>query len=92
MGEHECVIGLLRVADDSELTTVSGLHEHIAYRISYNDEIRRFGIVADWMYHKEWTIKDYADKRKNTNLTRFDFCPECGKRIDWAAIRRGDTT
>ena len=90
MENHECVIGLIRVADDSEPTTVRGLQEHIAYRVSHNKEMKELGIVADWMFCKEWTIKDYTDKRKNTNLTRFDFCPECGKRIDWAAIRRGD--
>lgn len=88
MATHECIIGFIRM-DDSELITVSGLREHVADRIRHNNELKELGIVSDWMYRKEWTIKDYADKRKNTNLTRFDFCPECGNRIDWATIRRG---
>ena len=35
-------------------------------------------------------LKDYADKKKSTNLTRFNFCPMCGEKIDWAAIKRID--
>ena len=34
-----------------------------------------------------YTLKDYADRRKSTNLTRFEFCPYCGKKIDWKKIK-----
>lgn len=88
MAEHECVVGIIHVCDDSELTTVAGLREHIADRIRRNRDLLELGVVAAWMFRKEWSLKDYADKRKSTNLTQFDFCPECGKRIDWAAIRK----
>lgn len=36
---------------------------------------------------KEYTLQDYADKRKSTNLIRFDFCPYCGRKIDWKKIK-----
>ena len=34
-----------------------------------------------------YSFKDYCDKRKSTNLTRFEFCPYCGKKIDWKKIK-----
>lgn len=37
-----------------------------------------------------WTLRDYADGRKSTNLRRFSYCPECGEKIDWKAIRKGE--
>ncbi len=35
-----------------------------------------------------YTLKDYADRRKSTNLRRFEFCPICGKKIDWKKIKK----
>lgn len=38
----------------------------------------------------DFTLTDIpydAVNRKSTNLTRFDFCPYCGKKIDWKEIR-----
>ena len=42
--------------------------------------------------HIEWhngyyKLADYADRRKSTDLTRFTYCPYCGKKIDWKKIR-----
>ena len=34
-----------------------------------------------------YTMKDYADKRKSTNITRFEYCPHCGEKIDWKKIK-----
>ena len=91
MSEHECYIGLLHNDHfHSELTTLNELKEHIEdnmrmhqHRIEfykkYNEKPR--------FVHKVYTLKDYADKRKSTNLTRFDFCPYCGKKIDWKKIK-----
>ena len=38
------------------------------------------------LYAKVFTLKQYADRRRSTDLTRFSFCPDCGKRIDWKSI------
>ena len=91
MAEHECIVGLLNNCETPELATVSAVREYVADSVRYNQQLKDMGIVSVWLYRKEWALKDYADKRKSTNLTRFDFCPECGKRIDWAAIRKEDT-
>lgn len=85
---HECVIGLLHYCEDSELATVSKVKENIADRARSNRQMRELGVETNWLYKKEWSLRDYADRRKSTNLTRFDYCPECGKAIDWKAIRK----
>ena len=36
---------------------------------------------------KEFSVKDYIDKRKSMS-TMFDFCPKCGKKIDWRKLRK----
>lgn len=34
-----------------------------------------------------YSIEQYCDKRCSTNLTRFNYCPDCGKPIDWKAVK-----
>lgn len=89
MIEHECVIGLLHHCDYSELVTLEELEDHIIDNVTYNIFLMADPVLKDCkeLYRKEWSIKDYADKRRHTNLTRFDYCPECGKRIEWKRIR-----
>ena len=43
--------------------------------------------IEDTIY-LNYLLEEYADRRKNTNLTRFSYCPYCGKQIDWAAMRK----
>ena len=91
MANHGCVIGLLNLSSESELATVAMLKDHIVDRVERNRQIRELGVsIGSWLYEKEWTLKDYCDKRKSTNLSRFDFCPECGKKIDWKRIKDGE--
>ena len=35
-----------------------------------------------------YTLEDYSDKRKSTNITRFNYCPICGEIIDWKKIHK----
>ena len=90
MKEHECIIGLLHHSDYSELITLNKLKAHIKHTKEFNDYIRNDPPLqrADWLLNKEWTIADYTDRRKSTDLYQFEFCPVCGKPIDWKAIRR----
>lgn len=89
---YECVIGLLRLSSDSQTVSVSELKEHIAERSRQNRQLRDLGVMSHWLYYKEWTLRDYADWQKQTNLTRFNYCPECGQKIDWGAIRKEEPT
>ena len=81
---HECIIGLIYHTDYSELCTLNMLRKSIDETKELNEISRkyRYGI-----YGFEYTMQDYGDHRKSTNLTRFDFCPYCGKKIDWKEIR-----
>ena len=81
----ECWIGVRYDYENTDLVTLVDLKEHIE---SHN------GMVEFWQTHgfpatKEKTLADYCDKRKSTDLTRFNYCPLCGKKIDWKAIKGG---
>ena len=82
---HECVIGLLHGSSSSELVTIVELEEHIFDTAAFNAMLPK---RCSWMRRPEWSLADYADRRKSTNLARFHNCPECGQKIDWKSIRR----
>ena len=91
MADHDCIIGIINHYEGYELTTVENLKNHVTNRIEFNQSLNADGLKrCVWLYYKEWALRDYCDKRKNTNLTRFDYCPECGKKIDWKRIKDGD--
>ena len=47
------------------------------------DELK--ALAEETLFYR-YSFKDYCDRRKSTNLTRFEFCPYCGKKIDWKKI------
>ena len=87
--KHDCIIGLLHHWEYSELITLDGLKQHIKDKREHNEMLKADPIFRDAteLYAKVWTLKCYGDKRKNTNLTRFDFCPYCGQEINWRKMR-----
>lgn len=89
MNSHDCIIGLYHHCDYSELITLNELKLRILETTQYNFMVRNDPVCykAKELYRKEWSLKDYADKRKSTNLYRFDFCPGCGKQINWKEIK-----
>jgi hypothetical protein len=84
---HECVIGLIHYCEGSMLITLPKLKEYIQTEIIEFNALCRIEGYID-ILHRLWTLRDYADWRKSTNLTRFNYCPECGQKIDWGAIRK----
>ncbi len=46
-------------------------------------------LIQSWPHF--YSFADYCDKRKVTNLGRFEFCPMCGKKIDWKKIKNEET-
>lgn len=82
---HECIIGVFNHNDYSELVTLGDLKSLIEERNEFNAECDKQGIPE--IRVREYTIKDYTDFRRSTNLTRFSYCPDCGKKIDWKGIR-----
>nr|DAH86709.1 MAG TPA: endonuclease [Caudoviricetes sp.] len=86
--KHNCYIGEWADYEDAELVTYDNLKE----KVKSNNESFEYGLIKygeDFMngLMKELKIKDYFDKRKNTNLNRFNYCPYCGKKIDWKELK-----
>lgn len=91
MADHECVIGLLYKHSHGFLATLDDLKAHIADKIEFNEYLDSdpFTKNIECLREKVWTIKDYCDRRKSTDLTRFEYCPMCGKKIEWKRIKEG---
>ncbi len=89
MSEHECIIGMLSYSyDDTRLVTVNELLKNIQTDYNHYDYLCNLYVQYNLDKPKTpYTLKDYADRRKSTNLTRFEFCPYCGKKIDWKRIK-----
>lgn len=81
---HECVIGLYQRWDERYLVTLEDLEEEIENNIKFAESFAdRHGCKPGYVY----TLKDYGNRRKNTDLIRFTNCPYCGEQIDWKMIR-----
>ena len=85
---HECVIGIWNDYENTEQITALELKEKIEQEKSlyeYSKKYMDIGILPPK------PIYDYLDKRKSTNLQRFDYCPYCGKKIDWKGLRENES-
>lgn len=81
------IIGLLYGNDYTRLVTHQKLQEQIDNHKKYNQYIlEQFGNNSS-LKIKEYDWDDYADKRKNTNIIRFDYCPFCGEKISWKTFK-----
>ena len=83
----ECVIGIRYDYESTDITTLTELKEHI----EREKRIAESHKDSEWWQSmcSKYTLEDYCDKRKSTDLTRFNYCPLCGKKIDWKAIKGG---
>lgn len=90
MDDHECIIGMLNYCTYADLVTLYELEHHIQESIEENERLDENPFLRNTpeLYNKWLSMRDYADKRKLTDLTRFDYCPVCGKKINWEDIRR----
>lgn len=81
---HECVIGLWIDYCDTRTVTFSQLKYEVESNSAFlewkNENLSGTKVAIK-------TLNDYLDKRKSTNLQRFDYCPYCGKKIDWKGLR-----
>lgn len=89
MADHDCYVGLLYKHSYGDLATLADLKAHIADKIAFNEYLDGEPIAKhiECLREKVWTLKDYADRRKNTDLYRFNNCPLCGRHIDWKLIK-----
>ena len=75
----ECWIGVRYDYKNTDIVTLADLKEHI-------ETMKR---LPSYFHQKPYELDEYCDKRKPTDLTRFNYCPLCGKKIDWKAIKGG---
>lgn len=78
-------IGILCDHECGRLVTLQGLKEHMQDIESLNRYLSLMGASALPVY----TLREYADFRRSTDLSRFRYCPECGEKINWKEIARG---
>lgn len=79
-------IGLLWHYQDPQLATLQDLKEHI----EDIEETNRLYAFLPWTSARRvYTLKEYADFRRSTDLSRFRYCPYCGEKINWKEIARG---
>lgn len=86
----ECCIGILHNYDDTSMVTLNGLKYHIKDQLELKQSFEKDALFKNYNHGIiGWTLADYCDRRKTTDLTRFNYCPDCGKKIDWKAIKNG---
>lgn len=78
-------IGLLWCQEYGQFVTLQELKEHIKDVKALNLQLVLAGGSAWTVY----SLREYADFRRSTDLTRFKCCPECGEKINWKEIARG---
>ena len=98
--DHACIIGLYWCDYGGKLITLDILKAEIERDKEYNEAVEREALrfealgkpdsAEDWrrVKHKEYSWDSYCDRRKKSPLNQFNYCPECGKKIDWKALRR----
>ena len=85
----ECVIGIINDYDNTSMATLAGLKYHIKDQLELKESFEKDVLYKGYNHGiKGGTLLDYCDKRKSTDLTRFNYCPMCGKEIDWREIKR----
>lgn len=89
---HECIIGVIYDYEDTRLVTLTELKEIITIRQEFK---KRHQHEENWRaitndFCDAYTLSDYCDKRKSTDLRQFKYCADCGKKIDWKEIKRSE--
>ena len=77
----ECIIGLYYDSEDAKLVTLKELKEEIKENKQYNEYMARNYSGLSYVKLPEYSLRDYFDGRKSTNLTRFKHCPMCGRAL-----------
>ena len=87
--DHECLIGLYYGIDTNSLITLTGL-KRITKENKELKQIAGLDPVYASIYHskRNYSYSDYCDKRRSVNMKRFNYCPLCGKEINWRKLRK----
>lgn len=93
MAKEQCehILGLIYKNDEaSRLVTFEDLKRHIEQKTELKALFEEYHPQYEGFIRsiKLYSIADYADKRRSTDLHRFDFCPKCGKKIGWKELKK----
>lgn len=98
MTDHECIIGEY-ISYDNRLVTLRLLLGEIQRVRDFNESLEadcqmyeqggNAGLADEIRKHKltEYGMDSFCDRRRKSPLCHFDYCPICGKKIDWKAMR-----
>jgi hypothetical protein len=78
--EHKCIIGLFTDYPENFLYTLDDLKKHI------REQQETYKRHKAWFKTPPYTLKDYCEGINE--LDRFDYCPYCGKKIEWEIIKK----
>jgi hypothetical protein len=83
--QHDCYIGLRYDYENTDIVTLEELKQYIETEQTLAEQHKD----SEWWQSIlcKYTLDDYCDMRKSTNLTRFRYCPMCGKKIEWKQIK-----
>lgn len=70
MNEHECAVGILYEYEDTDMVTLKTLREEIE--------------IGNKVFGTHETLHNLVVTQ--CGFKKFDYCPECGKSIDWDKI------
>lgn len=88
MDNHECIIGLYQYVDYTDVITLPDLKREMEDRKRMNEAWKSENTpYAGYFIKPEYTLAQYADRRFNTGLAHFNYCPVCGKKIGWKEFR-----
>lgn len=85
--KHECIIGILYKNQYAFFASFEGLKRVVKEDKAFDKIMMLDPLYAEYYIGTKYKMSDYLDKRKSTNLHRFDYCPQCGKKIDWKKMR-----
>lgn len=73
MGKCEHILGFSYPYEECDIVTLSEIKEEIERETALGHNL---------------AFSDFADNGDNICFERFEFCPRCGERIDWEALKK----
>lgn len=83
-----CKIGILYDTQGAYEVSVDTLISFLAREKEIEEIARVDPVYCKIYYSSKYRVADYLDRRCSTNLRRYKYCPDCGKEIDWDALKR----
>lgn len=85
---ENCVIGVLTGDGSGQLMTFPSLLKHIERQQELNEMLsaEKTKVITDGMLRKPvqvFSVEDYLEGRKQTDMFRFSCCPICGHTLNF---------